>query len=216
MLYQYAYARKYAELNDLHLLTPDWPGQKVFELPPSVRAGSSWKTLAGYFQKQEDMIYSRADCRRWFKLRPELRDALDRAIINHRPCFHVRRGDYVGKDSCYPTIALEAYWEATKEYGFDSDDFTVVSDEHPMVVPGFEGDLAFFPDFYRLMVAPVLFRANSTFSWWAHVLGAGRVFSPVVVGLKGGHEYRSIRFIEGNWPRCADLDCVDDLTLKEA
>jgi hypothetical protein len=70
-------------------------------------------------------------------------------------------------------------------------------------MPGLE----FMRDFMDLYNADVLFRANSTFSWWAGTLGNAKVYSPIVDGLTG-HQ-KDVKFVEGNWPRCVGLDTVD-------
>jgi hypothetical protein len=51
------------------------------------------------------------------------------------------------------------------------------------------------------MAADVVLRANSTFSWWAALLGRGRVFSPLVEDRIGD---QTVEFVEGNWPRMCD------------
>jgi hypothetical protein len=72
--------------------------------------------------------------------------------------------------------------------------------------------LEFVTDFFALLNAEVLFRANSTFSWWAATLGhAQKVYSPVVDGLSGYQT--NVKFIEGNWPRCVSMDSVSDYCI---
>jgi hypothetical protein len=39
--------------------------------------------------------------------------------------------------------------------------------------------ISFIPDFMKLHFADYLFRANSTFSFWAGFLGYGEMYSPV-------------------------------------
>jgi hypothetical protein len=50
-------------------------------------------------------------------------------------------------------------------------------------------------DFFLMMKCKNLFRANSTFSWWAATLGDAQVFSPVV-GQRTG--WLDVEFVEGN------------------
>jgi hypothetical protein len=60
-------------------------------------------------------------------------------------------------------------------------------------------------DFLRLYFARTIFRANSSFSWWAAFLSPqARVFSPVldvqhIYGVDGMEEI-SVEFVEGNHP----------------
>jgi len=77
--------------------------------------------------------------------------------------------------------------------------------------------MAALPSFYRLMTAPILFRANSTFSWWAATLGNGRVFAPVIKDLIGLNNqfFHHAEFIEGNWPQMTKAPVNTDLHLRE-
>jgi hypothetical protein len=63
----------------------------------------------------------------------------------------------------------------------------------------------------------VLFRGNSSMSWWAHAASpvAQRVFSPVITGLAGGVEHDNVPYIEGNSARLAELPGITDLHLRE-
>ena len=71
------------------------------------------------------------------------------------------------------------------------------------VLPGVLFD--WLEDFLRLYFARTIFRANSSFSWWAAFLSpAARVFSPVVdkrhiYGVDGLEEI-DVEFVEGNHP----------------
>jgi hypothetical protein len=90
-----------------------------------------------------------------------------------------------------------------------------VTEETAIQDQQFGGNLGILPDWYRLLKAPILFRGNSTFSWWAATLGYHeRVFAPVVEFRAGGQEH-DCDFVEGNWPRFASLDFVTDMRIKE-
>lgn len=216
-LFIYAHARAYAEQNGHELRTQPWIGEKIFTLDGAQHArpdGRESETLCGYFQAQKDLIYTRADCRRWFKLKPEVERALEAiGCVQDKPHAHIRRGDFAGAG--YPVLSRNAVAAGMAAHFF-MPDFIEVSDSQPFRHPAFTGDLEFLPDFYRLMKAPILFRANSTFGYWAAVLGNGRVFSPRIDGLKGGIEHDNVPYEEGNHCRCADLEFVTDLHLKEA
>ena len=219
-MHGYAYARKLSEHTGRELRVAPWIGESIFTLDgvTHARPDGSEEVLRGYFQSQKDLIYTRADCRRWFTLRPEVARILD-ADPEMQPkgiTAHFRRGDYA--EAGYPLVSrLSVIAAVAKYFPGPTPEIEDVSDEHPVKHPAFRGDLEMLTDFYRLMRAPILFRANSTFSWWAATLGTGRVFAPVITGLKGGEEHYTVPYIEGNWPKCADgLDFVTDLHLKEA
>lgn len=220
-LFQYAFARGYAEEIGAELQTPPWIGQLLFgvadppiieQLPrleldehPDDRADVD---LYGYFQYRRAFeIYKLGRLRAWFTFRPEI---LARWAGPPAPAaLHLRRGDYVGSDPLYCTVELAAYHRAMQAAGLDLDWIQVVSEEEPTLTP--LAGAEWLQDFITLMRAEVLFRANSTFSWWAATLGGHRVFSPVVEGLRGPHS--DVPFVEGNHPRCIDLPGVDDYVI---
>ena len=88
-----------------------------------------------------------------------------------------------------------------------------------MLHPEFTGELSFVPDFFRLAKAMTVFRANSTFSFWAAAIAQAnqkaRVFSPVIGGLVGGIEHEC-SFIPGNGARMADFDFVEPINIAES
>lgn len=223
-LFRYAFARALCEQNGYELRTEPWVGESIFTLDGATHArpsGTEDIRIDEYRQAQKDLIYTRADCRRWFKIKPELEWNLSNFHVRW-PHAHFRRGDFAGAG--YPLISRKAVDAAVAEHMFPGElrrnmrplgEYLVVSDETPERSNVFIGELAFLPDFYRLMRAPVLFRANSSFSYWAAVLGHGRVFSPVITGLAGGVEHDNVPYVEGNWPRLAELEFVTDLHLKE-
>lgn len=213
-LFQYAYARALSERDGLELRTDPWIGQQIFEISdPPISGGHVFE--AGYCQNQECMIYTRAQARDWFTLKQ--RPCIGLKLHETRPkddylVAHRRVGDYA---SCgYVVVSKESYQRAAVKFEYDPDKIRWVSDETPGVHESFPPPLDFLPDFYRLMCAPMLFRGNSSFSWWAATLGHGEVFSPVIRGFEGGKE-QDVPFVRGNSPRLADLPCVTDLYLPE-
>jgi hypothetical protein len=215
-MHRYAYAAALCEQNGWMLKTERWVGEKIFTLgfdgpgtfaPYPEPDGTEDIVIDGYRQTQGDLIYTRRDCRRWFKLRPEVEAATAR-IQPQMPHVHLRRGDYASAG--YPLISEKAAETALAEHGFGAEAYVVVSDD------GGSPELRMVDDFVRLMRAPVLFRGNSTYSWWAACLGHGRVFSPIITGLAGGVEHDNVRYTEGNHNACADLPgIVSDLHLPE-
>ncbi len=229
--FQYAFAKAFALRHDLELCC-SWPaGEAVFQLTHSAPAEGCTRItethavareadkpflidieLRGYFQSQSSLIYTRTQAKEWFQLRPEIVERLRTLpFISDRLC-HVRRGDYAGYG--YPLVSPRSYFDAATQFGIGPNTLYFIEDEGSKYrdSAGFDGALAFLPDFYRLTKASVLFRANSTFSWWAAVLGNGQVFSPLIDGLEGGKEH-DCAFVDGNWPRFANLDFVTDLHL---
>lgn len=224
-MFRYAFARALCEQNGWALRTEPWEGEAVFTLDGAVHArpdGSEDIVIDGYCQDQASLIYSRADCRRWF----QIKQSVLARLVDHStywPHAHFRRGDYAGAG--YPLISRKAVDAAVAEHQFPGElrknmlpgrEYIAVSDEHPTTDPEFTGELAFLPDFYRLMRAPVLYRANSSFSYWAAVLGRGKVFSPVITGLTGGVEHDNVPYVAGNHPRLCELEFVTDLHLRES
>ena len=218
-LLQYAFARAYAERHGAVLEVPDWIGRRLFglddpypsrELPRCELDVIPWGQvdvdLFGYFQKEEcTAILSRAVLRRWFTIGEAWRGCV---TLPERPYIaaHLRRGDY--QTSGYCVVRESSYLRACERFGLPADRLVWVSEEAPR--PGPEPALDFLADFLVLLEADVILRANSTFSFWAGVLGRGRVFSPLVDGLVGWHD---VEFVEGNWPRC--VDCCDNLHIPE-
>lgn len=228
-LSQFAFARAYAERHGMDLCCSPWAGSEIFALDtlPAV-TGLPRVTetellngyvptgdidIRGYFQQQSALIYTRTQAREWFKLRRDIDHRLKSLpSIGNRVC-HLRRGDYSGYG--YVVVSLESYLDAATQHDIASTTLYFIGEDGAKNRPnaGFDGALEFLPDFYRMMSAKILFRANSTFSWWASVLGDARTLAPVIEGLGGGKEH-DCKFVEGNWPRFANLDFVTDLHLQ--
>lgn len=227
-LFQYAFCRAYAERHGLELFTDDWVGRKIFDLKESTNPpkgltgrqeghfeeGEQNISLCGYFQRQEALIYTRKQVRVWFTFARHIVEWVEKHIIGKGPYIvcHRRVDDYSGYG--YPIVGQKSYFKAMKDFGLHSD-FIFVRKELPWIDSHFPKDVSFLPDFLKMVYAPVLLRANSSFSWWAGTLGDSAVFSPVIDGLKGCMEHDNVPFVEGNWPRLADLDFITDLHLKE-
>jgi hypothetical protein len=143
---------------------------------------------------------------------------------------HLRRDDISSPNynrsnpQGYSVISRESYMRAFIKYGFDPARIEWVSDDYrrqwhtdrPMtsrgrwrypvgseVLPHVLFD--WLEDFLRLYFARTIFRANSSFSWWAAFLAPqARVFSPIIdsqhiYGVDGMEEI-SVDFVEGNHP----------------
>lgn len=125
----------------------------------------------------------------------------------------------------YSVISKDSYLAAFEKFGFNPDEVQWVSDDHtgrwhvgrrqryragwsyPVGsehVPGLVFD--WLDDFLKLYFARTIFRANSSFSWWAGVLSpTARVISPVlhrrhIYGVDGMEEI-DVEFVDGNHPQ---------------
>ena len=215
-LFQYAFARAYADQNDCELRCDPWVGEYIFDIPKH-RVQERFKTvrseldfvpgevnieLNGYFQNQRALIYTRSQIRSWLKWNPE---AIAPMHHHHdKVAAHLRRGDYFGYG--YPVVSQKSYETACDVFGISYSDLVYISEEQGK---------PFLDDFYRMTRADTLLRANSSFSWWAAVLAdqEQQIFSPVVDGLEGGKEH-DVPFVRGNYPRFCNLDFVTDLHLE--
>jgi hypothetical protein len=227
-LFQYAFARAYAEAHRAVLLTPGWIGQRIFDISnqplnydlphagfDEIPNGRINVVLNGYFQSQAavDMM-SRAKLKSWFTLRDKWKQ---RFQSRPRIAAHVRRGDYVGLSNIYCLVSENSYIAICNKLGLNVADICWVQEgrkePHQDLI---DAGVPFLEDFITLMNAEILLRANSSFSWWAGTLGDGRIFSPLVENRTGEHD---VTFVEGNWPRMVDSsNChanVTDLHLKD-
>lgn len=223
-LFQYAYARAYAEKHGVELRTWPWIGEKIFEIShrhdikdgverhtEQTANGKTGIELRSYFQNQDSLIYTREDCRRWFKFRPEIKAALDRIPSDESETVaHRRVGDFAGYG--YPVVSKRSYDDFLTRMGHYT--YVMVCEEDPTRSPDFTGELEFLPDFWRIMRADFILRGNSSFSWWAATLSNARVFSPIIDHKEGGKEHHCY-FVMGNWPRLSNLHFCSDLMLKE-
>jgi hypothetical protein len=228
---QYAFVRGYAERYGCTLQTNPWMGQKVFMIddPPIASmnmhersedtiedwAGETDIRISGGGLHQHSLYYTRAQARKWFTFRPEILEML-KAVPHFEVAAHLRWADFVGLDD-FVTISSKSYFKACEKFGIDATKLRFISEEDPIVLPGFPvkgnehsrgGDpaldkgLGFLPDFYALMNADILLRANSTFSLMAALIGNNkRVFCPNIVGIPSRGDrplYQDVPFVEGN------------------
>lgn len=124
----------------------------------------------------------------------------------------------------YSVISKDSYLQAFRKFGYSEESIQWVSDdytgkwhvgrkerfrggwEYPtgsQYLPGIMFD--WLDDFLKLYFARTIFRANSSFSWWAGTLSpTAKVFSPVInkrhiYGVDGMEEV-TVDFVEGNHP----------------
>ena len=133
---------------------------------------------------------------------------------------HLRRDDIMYSDSNhnwnYPAISKKSYEKAFYTFGVDKKSVQWISDDFPsypsqgwtypqgqkflVEEPFFD----FLPDFLKLYFSRTIFRANSSFSWWASFLSpTAKIYSPIlhkrVLYNETGEEL-NCEFIEGNTP----------------
>ena len=143
---------------------------------------------------------------------------------------HLRRDDIADAEynrthvQGYSVISRESYVRAFEKFGYSEEAMQWVSDDYTgkwhvgraargwgewnyptgsEYLPGIVFD--WLHDFLKLYFARTIFRANSSFSWWAATLSpTAKVFSPVVdkrhiYGVDGMGEI-DVEFVEGNHP----------------
>lgn len=223
-LFQYAFAKAYALSVGATLQTPPWIGQVLFEgindppcsanlptlgLDQMPRNDRTDINLFGYYQFAEAFsYYTRDTVRQWFMFKQEW---LTKFSERKKIAAHLRRGDYVSQYAhAFCVIEEDAYIYEIEKHGFSLFDVTWVREDKPTTFahPGLE----WLQDFMTLMNAEVLFRANSTFSWWAGTLGPKkRIFSPLVEDLVGSQDV--VEFVESNRPRCTAQPNTSDFIL---
>jgi hypothetical protein len=230
-MFQYAFARAYAEKHNAVLEIPNWIGESIFKnvshpplskrLPRMTLDKIPWGEvnidLFGYFQFKECFdILSESKLREWFTFQDRWLEKYSKR--NGDVVAHIRRGDYVEKyPNVFCIISENSYIQACRKYDLDEKNLIWLSEEKPtvdsttkevsytkqknsMYGSGIYKDkgISFLPDFFRMINADVLLRANSTFSFWAGFFRNGRrTYSPAV-GNKVG--YCDVEFIAGNWP----------------
>lgn len=225
LLFEYAYARAYCERNGYDLCLKPWAGEKIFQIPEAVRSDKPDIVMPeALYQNQESLIYTRKQVREWFKIKPELLELLQPAKCPFDVILNVREGgDYLRAGLV--VISRECYLKHALMKGYVDCSIGIETDSNPERLPQFDGDFnasglgttwVGLPSFYRLMTAPVLFRANSTFSFWAATLSDGKIYSPVIRGMRGGvPDQYCDNFVEGNYPMMAEAPQNSDLHLPE-
>lgn len=184
--------------------------------------------ITAYAQSDKAMIYTKDEARGWLQLNRSIEEVFNLSAAmdmfdEDDVVGHYRRGDFGGYG--YPLVSVKSYHACFKKFGWrhwhlnpdiegDKRELYFISEEKATPHGKLPAELAFLPDFYRMIYAPILLRANSSFSWVAALLNrAGRVYSPVIDGLKGGQEH-DCKFVEGNYPKLANLEGFTDLHLK--
>ena len=208
-----------------------WIGELVFEMPRYQRPqgdalpvrseltlGDSETNveIRGYAQNQRAMIYTKSQAMEWLPIKESWARVSGYAAFPGKSTVvgHITPRSYIGlqlqqvsAQFIRPVRSQNARLNKNVAENFEV--FCLVSELCPRIHPAFPPSIAFLPDFMMLMRAPILLRANSSFSWLAGLLSTGRVFSPIIDGKAGGREH-DCEFAEGNWPRLSSLEgCTD-------
>lgn len=220
-LFQYVFARSYAEMFGAVLEVPQWDGEKLFggvrhprpsitlprTRPDDVPWGQVNIDLCGYFQTSKCFsIISKTSVSKWLSFNSDIVEYYKGV----RPAIaaHIRRGDYVKTHSKhYCIVTKQSYVKACHRLGLHISDISWVCEEEPRVDTFSAGlGVTWLPDFMGMVNASVLLRSNSTFSFWAGFFSRGRVCSPIVGSLTGKH---TVPFTEGNdEPICTMTDRI--------
>lgn len=161
---------------------------------------------------------------------------------------HLRRDDIASvsynKNNVqgYSVLSKESYTKAFRKYGFNPEKIEWISDDYlakwhtdrqesrrggwtyPIGSEYMGSDLIFdwLPDFIKLYFARTIFRANSSFSWWAGFLSpTAKVYSPVihrqVIYGRDSYEEVDYEFVEGNHPHwmygCSDIRFKEEIDI---
>lgn len=213
-LFQYAFLRSYAENNDYSFATPvNWVGRKWFPATrndlvtydhyPTVHEidfpqGSDNIDLWGYYQNQQSLnVINKKQAKSWFTFDPGIMHNFTKPR-DFYIAVHLRRGDYLSHP-VYPTIQKQCYIDAVEEKGLNVDDIVWVEEGITTEGNTLTLDDPLY-DFLVLQHADVVFRCNSTFSWWAAALNEKqKIYSPVVTGHLG-IKNAYVPFVFGNHP----------------
>lgn len=231
----YLHARAHAERVGAELQCDPWIGEEIWDLTihrvthrgldhrdeNTLLPHETNVMLRTYAQSQRAMIYTALQAREWLRFRRPIEEVLAdpeamRRFDSDHIVAHLRRGDFAPLG--YPVISVKSYVEAVEQFHlaespkFPAHAIRFVCEERPTPWGKLPSRLSMLPDFYRMVYAPVLLRANSSFSWVAGLLNPNRVFSPVINEAFGGKE-NDCKFVEGNWPRLSMLPMCSDLHL---
>lgn len=235
----YLFVRGYAERYGFELRTGDWIGRRIFanvkeplvtedvaHFPQTRLDSHTREPLDRYFGRSgidifvyaQNVIYmngfyTRANAREWLTLKPAY-EAL-KPLVPPISVAHIRRGDYAENGTfakLYCSISENSYDDAVEQFGIPKPVVKVFEGWRPNP-PNTPPDVEWLPDFLFMRDAKYLLRANSTFSYFAGLLGYGKVFSPLVEDKVG---WNYVEFIEGNHANTAGrFRNQSELHLKE-
>lgn len=222
-IFQYLFARAYAEQHDATLEIPHWIGEKIFkdvahptpskmlptleELPEDGRVDINFH---GYCQGGKFLSYlSESKIREWLQFEDKWVEMF--SVMGSLAIAHLRRGDYQSKwKDVFCVISKNSYLNACNKFGIEKASLSWKSEEMQVKWRYVDEDLIFLPDFFDMINAKHLFRANSTFSFWAGFFNKNKVYSPLVENKVGECD---VDFVEGNWPKIVSIN--PDIIFKD-
>jgi hypothetical protein len=152
---------------------------------------AEWRTnvdLFGYFQTHYTMRHvSLRDILSWFKVKPEILAMFPKPHPHYAAC-HLRQGDYV---TTYPgnfCIVDKVCYERAIAQNTPGIPVAWIEENQAQPCPNVPPELSWLSDWMTLYRSDVIYRGNSTFSFWAAVIGqVPKVFSPAVRDHVGHH-----------------------------
>lgn len=216
-LFQYCFSRAFAESHDAVLEIPNnWVGRKIFKNINNPGISCKLKTvredeipnktdvdLFGYYQSVDCLNYLRiSKIKEWLNIKNEWLDSFKKPKDYYISC-HIRKGDYLTKYSdVFCIIPETSYKDFCSKRGYKDEDIIFISEEKPGCHNVFRKEgFEFLYDFMVMMESNILIRSNSTFSFWAGVLGNSVVYSPNVKNKVGIND---VDFVDNNWESVCD------------
>lgn len=193
-MFEYAFLKAYSEKNGLQLQVPHCVLRDVFEIAEGVPEIQSSLIEEGRFQfgmknimpkdyfqdKKYTDYYDRNYCKKMFKFRNTPVGDSKEVVA------HIRHGDFFRHRRTHAIVSIPSFERAFEKYHIDPKKVTWLREEdrRPIV-----------DDFICMMKAKTLFRSNSTFALWAHVLAddSQKCYSPIIHGAG----YMECEFAEG-------------------
>jgi len=229
-LFQYAIGKGYCETFGYTLEIPEnWIGRKIFKnindniikdtlphyesnQPPCGIYNVDFK-CPFWFNQNTVSLFTKQQAKNWFELKDEYQIKPDKT---KNIVAHLRRGDFNQFTDLFTIITRKCYKKAIEKFGYNYKDIYFVQEEfysfrHRKWT--MKNQYHFLEDFQTIQNADVIFRANSTFSWWAAALSNAKIFSPVVGRKTNWRD--DIRFVEGNHPTTVCKDFYDELIISD-
>lgn len=164
--------------------------------------------LLGFWQFQDAIdFFSKKDIQEWLCFQNWVTEIFPRKTTskeNYKISIHKRRGDYLHPDNInrFCCISNRSFYKCLHENVLPQ--FEISDDPHILEISeetATSNDyckslgIDFFPDFMNLVNSDIIIRSNSSFSFWAAVLGGKTSYSPVVNNCTG---WSDVDFIKGN------------------
>lgn len=186
----YAMARWVAEKYHAQLQTPDWTGERIFELNdpphdqvvdklllqwPVPKDQEEWRGYA-VLNSDEYCIephYTAEDFRRYLPFRPEFRQPGN----SYPAVAHLRAGDFLGDHTMWPVVTERQILQGALECGHKQ--VEIIREDAPHRNLNHPLKLTWLEDFLIMCAAPVLFvYPSSSFSGAAALLNPNKVYLP--------------------------------------